>query len=212
MEKRARDFTYLLRGWNAPYATDQVIKVYDAVSSEQQMKYIYQWIDRYVNESYCPDDVVDQTEIALDDTYALSTRFLPIDVPETKEPFYNIFHELLDKYYKKHMSDGKKLGSVKRAFKENLNRIYGIKDNTFDAIRKGKYKSVTKEILYRIFFALELDYIDAKRLLESLGADFKRDEKFDVVIEAILKCDSPRRFIICEVNDTLNRHGLPNLF
>ena len=54
--------------------------------------------------------------------------------------------------------------------------------------------------------------MDAKRLLESIGFDFRRNEKYEVVIEGILKCDSHRRFIIGEINETLNRHGCDNLF
>jgi hypothetical protein len=59
---------------------------------------------------------------------------------------------------------------------------------------------------------LELDYEDAKRLLESVGYDFRRNVKFEVVIESILKCDSPRRFIIGEIDATLERHGCSRLF
>ena len=110
------------------------------------------------------------------------------------------------------MSSGKKLGAVKREFKTDLARFYGVNINTFDAIRKRKYKSITKEILYKLFFALELDYVDVKRLLESLGDDFQHSEKFDMVIKGILMCNSPRRFNVYEVNETLNYHGLPNLF
>ena len=44
VKKRARDFTCLLRGWDSPYATDQVLKVYETVSGEQQMMQIYLYV------------------------------------------------------------------------------------------------------------------------------------------------------------------------
>lgn len=212
--KRAQTFTYLFRGWESPYATNQVLQIYQVVSSQHQMREAYQWVNRYVEEMYCQNTQAntDLNIYEADNTFANSTRLLFIDMPEVKEPFYNVFHELLKKYYEKHMSSGKKLGAVKREFKTDLARFYGVNSNTFDAIRKGKYKSITKEILYKLFFALELDYIDVKRLLESLGDDFQYSEKFDMVIKGILMCNSPRRFNVCEVNDTLNYHGLPNLF
>lgn len=212
VEKRARDFTYLLRGWESPYATSQVLQIYEAVYSEPQMREAYQWVNRYVEEMYCEKANIDRSMCGINNTFTNCTRFLSIDVPEVKESFYNIFHELLEQYYKKHMLGGKKLGAVKREFKTDLARFYGVNINTFDAIRKRKYKSITKEILYKLFFALELDYVDVKRLLESLGDDFEHSEKFDMVIKGILMCNSPRRFNVCEVNETLNYHGLPNLF
>ena len=78
------------------------------------------------------------------------------------------------------------------------------------------YEDFLKEYLRNMpgLWALVPDeyYEDAKKLLGSVGYDFRRNVKSEVVIESILKCDSPRRFIIGEIDATLERHKCSKLF
>ena len=67
-------------------------------------------------------------------------------------------------------------------------------------------------ILFKLCFALELEYEDAKRLLASVGYDFRRNVKSEVVIEAILQSNSHRRFIISEIDETLEKYANTRLF
>jgi len=212
--KRARDFTYLFRGWESPCATDQVKRVFQYVSnSSPELREEYQqWIQRYVDSIYSPDDIVDENTIWLNNQNPISNQLLIIDQPETELTFYNVLDGLLTKYYDKHKEDKKTLGAVKRQFKDSLVETYGVSIDTFNSIRREKYTTVSRRILFRLCFALELDYEDAKRLLQSIGYDFRRNVKEEVVIEAILKCSNPRRFIIFEVNDTLQKYGCKPLF
>jgi hypothetical protein len=111
------------------------------------------------------------------------------------------------------MKDNKKtMGAVKKEFKDALVRDYAVPINTFNAIRREKYDTVSRKVLFKLCFALELDYEDARKLLQSVGYDFRRNVKFEVVIESILKCDSPRRFIIGEIDATLERHNCSMLW
>ena len=79
-------------------------------------------------------------------------------------------------------------------------------------IQSNNQLTVTRTTILKLCFALELDYADAKRLMESVGYDFRRNIKAEVVIKAILKCDSPRRFIVSEVDETLYEHAKVTLF
>ena len=212
IRNRAREFTYLLRGWDSPYATEQILNVYEAVRSEPQMQESLKWIEKYIGEIYSINVVANTVDNLTEDTSPRLIRLLPIDKPETHGSFYEIFRELLDRYYEKNRVGKETIGSVKRRFRENLIRLYGVKINTFEAIQKGKYKSVSNEILYRLFFAMELDYVDAKRLLESIAADFKHDNIFDCTVKAILKSNSPRRFVVTEIDETLMKYSGRYLF
>ena len=90
--------------------------------------------------------------------------------------------------------------------------LYGINGNTFDAIKREKYDTVSRTTILKLCFALELDYADAKRLMESVGYDFRRNVKSEVVIEAILQSNSHRRFIVSEIDETLNKYANTRLF
>ena len=140
------------------------------------------------------------------------SQYLPIQAVEVKGKFGWVLDDLLEKYYAKHQTGKKTLGAVKKEFKNDLATVYGISLDTFNAIHRDKYQSISKKILFKLCFALELEYEEAKMLLESAGLDFKRSNKFELVIEAILKCDSHRRFIICEIDETLERNGCEPLF
>ena len=49
VEKRARDFTYLLRGWESQHAAGQVRAVFQCLASSYEVER-QQWISRYIDE------------------------------------------------------------------------------------------------------------------------------------------------------------------
>ena len=209
IKNRARNYDYLISNVDAPYATDQEREVLDIVYSGRQR---FDFIQRYVKELYCSDDLKGETEEYLEYNAKNTSSYLPLSTLEVKPAFYYVLNELLEKYYAKHEKEGKTRGAVKKYFKDSLTLTYGVSIDTFNSIRRAKYETVSKRILFKLFFALELEYEDAKRLLESLGLDFRRSELEEVIIEAMLKCDSSQRFITYEVNETLQRHGCNPLF
>ena len=210
--KRVRDFQYLLTGQNTNKITDQERIVSKSFVYGSHIAETYRWIDRYVEEVYRPNGMDDEHAFLMDDNLNNNSQFLSIEQLEVKQSFYEVFHELLDNYYAKHKTGKKTLGAVKKEFRDSLVINYCVSGNTFDAIRRQKYDTVSRKILFRLCFALELDYVNAKRLLESVGFDFRRNVKEEVVVEAILKCESPRRFIIGEIDETLEKNGCNRLF
>ena len=211
IQNRAREFTYLLRGWDNPNTPRRVRYVYDALSNTIDEK-THQWIKHYVDEFYRPDSAFNQSAPWINDNKTDLTQFIDIEIPEQRETFHKVFHELLNRYYDKRLTGKKTRGQVKKEFREDLSCLYGISGYTFDALKREKYETVSRPTIFRLCFALELDYDDAKRLLESVGYDFRRNIKAEVVIEALLKCDSPRRFIVSEVDETLYKHTKTTLF
>lgn len=209
IKKRARNYEDLIANVLTPYATNQEYYVMDLINNGAQ---IFEWVDNYVNDVYCSDDTSSCDQYFLTDKYTKVSNYIPIENIEVKTSFYNVLDELLEKYYDKYKDDKKTRGAIKKQFKDSLTTTYGVSIDTFNSIRREKYGTVSRKILFKLCFALELNYDDAKRLLESIGLDFRRNEKEEVVIEAILKCNSSRRFIIYEINDTLERNGCKPLF
>lgn len=212
VSKRVHNFQYLLTDRQARYATEQERIVAEGVLGESQILDAQNWISGYTKEVYRPGKLTDESHYCLDDIAGTASHYLSIQTSDVTESFYNVFDELLNKYYDKHINDKKTLGAVKKAFKDDLVTNYGISIDTFNAIRREKYDTVSRRMLFKLCFALELDYEDAKKLLASVGYDFRRNIKFEVVIEGILRCESHRRFIVWEVNDTLEQNGCEWLF
>ena len=212
VSKRVHNYQYLLTDRQARYATDQERIVAEGVLSESQISDAQDWISGYTKEVYLPGKSTDESSCCLDEIAETESHYIPIQISDATESFYNVFDELLHKYYDKHINDKKTIGAVKKAFKDALVINYGIPIDTFNAIRRQKYNTVSKDALFKLCFALDLDYDDAKRLLASAGYIFRRNVKREMVIEGILKCESHRRFIVWEVNDTLEQNGCKCLF
>ncbi len=209
IKKRTRNYDDLMANFSTPYATNQEYFVMDLINTRVQ---IFAWIDQYVKDTYRSDEIVDGDKCFLVGQDTTMSNYIAIENIEVKTSFYNVLDELLEKYYDKYKDGKKTRGALKKQFKDSLTTTYGVSIDTFNSIRREKYGTVSRRILFRLCFALELDYEDAKRLLESIGYDFRRNKKEEVVIEAILKCNSSRRFIIHEINDTLERNGCEPLF
>ena len=218
VSKRVYDYQFLLTGQNSKYANEQEHRVAELFIADSNMSRTQKWIDCYVDEVYCvddlceADDMTDSSILFLNGTTNQTSQYLMIDTPEIKKTFYTVFDELLTQYFEKHKDKKKTDGAIKKEFKDALALYYAVPTNTFNAIRREKYDTVSRRVLFRLCFALELSHGDAKRLLESVGYDFRRNIKEEVVIEAILKCDSSRRFITGEIDATLEKHGCSKLF
>jgi hypothetical protein len=218
VRKRVYDYQWLLTGQDSKYANEQERRIAELFVQGTPMAQAQRWINGYVNEVYIDEgfcdesDIIDGATTSLNNAPNQTPQYLTIEPPVTKSIFCVVLDELLEKYYDKHKNEKKTIGAVKKEFKDALVKDYAVPINTFNAIRREKYETISRKVLFRLCFALELDYEDAKRLLESVGYDFRRNVKFEVVIESILKCDSPRRFIIGEIDATLERYGCSRLF
>jgi hypothetical protein len=70
--------------------------------------------------------------------------------------------------------------------KSRIYRDVGIKQETYSSIRRGKYKNVSRENVYRLCFGLRLRYDDAMVLINSCGYSFRGDSVLDSVVEYFL--------------------------
>ncbi len=201
--RRAREYDKLFRGYQGFDITKQVFTTFEDLPHRTEM---YRWVDSYVAEHYSPDSLIDPDTLGLINVANNSSQYLDIEPIEVGKSFYIIFNELLDEYYEKHRTSNKTLGKVKKEFKDRLRDGFGIGANTFNAIRREKYNTVSRTVLFKLFFAMELEYVDVERLLECLGLDFRTDDKYEMCIKGMLKCNSPRRFIPGEIDETLERN------
>lgn len=218
VSRRVYDYRLLLTNRDSNRANEQERRIAELFIEGSKMSMAQKWIDRYVDEVYCgedlckEDDILDSSMEFLNNDTNQTSQYLAIDIPVVKKSFYEVFDELLKQYFENHKDEKKTDGKIKKEFKDALERDYAVPINTFNAIRREKYDTVSRKILFRLCFALELSYEDAKKLLGSVGYDFRRNVKSEVVIESILKCDSQRRFIIGEIDATLERHKCSKLF
>ncbi len=210
IKTRARNYDYLIGGYvDSPCMSDRECEVLDLVYGGMQRS---RWIDRYIEEIYRPIECADDIYYSFGHEAPNMSQFLDIGEVEAQPSFYDVLDELLEKYYAKHKKDGKTRGAVIKSFKDSLTTIYGVSIDTFNSIRREKYDTVSRKNIFKLCFALELDYEDANRFLASIGMEFRHNRKEEAVYEAILRCDSTRRFIISEIDDTLERHGCKPLF
>ena len=69
----------------------------------------------------------------------------------------------------------------------------GMKQDTFSAIRRGKYATVSRENVFRICFGLRLNYDNAIQLMKSCGMTFRAAEILDTVVEYHLQAGPSKR-------------------
>ena len=124
IKTRARNYEYLIGGYvGSPCITNREREVLELVCSGLQMSH---WIDRYVEEIYRPNDIVDDVGCSFDYTDSDMSQYLPIGEVDTRPSFYEVLDELLEKYYAKHQKDAKTRGAVKKYFKDSLTTTYGV--------------------------------------------------------------------------------------
>ena len=168
VSKRARDFTYLFRSWESPYAVKQVRKIYRILNSEG-----------YENHIEALKTFIAQRQSREDDNYI---QELLINTPA-------------DLTHMVHQPKGRKFIDVLEDYIQNSgispkSRIYrdvGMKQETYSAIRRGKYNSISRENLYRLCFGLRLNYDEAIILMRSCGRTFRGDSVLDAVVEYYLR-------------------------
>ena len=202
IKKRARDCEIVIQQRGISGLPKQLESIHQIASNKKNKKF-FKWIQNYVDENYCPNDPI----VEISDCYNVSpknyTRYIEIEIPKLETEFKEVFDELLEKYYQKKVLEGGELARVKKDLKAFLSGPCCITYNTFYAIKREKYENVSKNNVLKLCFALELDYMDAERLMTSAGYIFRRNLKFDMVLAAILKSDNADKHKFGQVNDTL---------
>lgn len=199
VEKRARDFTYLLRGWESPYAVSQVRMICDMLSNRNPNNELYRGIMDYISENYDPNAPTELNTGSLNGLpHILSEPDQSMHLMHTINKA-STFPMVLEKYV-----------VLKKLKKHNaMCKRIGMKPDTFSAILRGKYSEVKKENVLKICVGLELSVSEAEELLNSAGYMLSNAIMTDVVIKAFLW---NRIYSVVAINAELYENNAPLLF
>ena len=195
VDKRVRDYQCLFRGMKSPYATSQVISIYQTFMNRVNNPQLYQSIKSFVAETFSPNEEVDNISVArhLSNETNNSTNY--VHTIEYSSTFPMVLQKLIDKKgFKK--------------YKEIYNKI-SMKQDTFSSILRGKYPVVKRENVLRLCVGLKLTIDEAEELMESAGYLFSRSIMTDVVVKGFLLHQCYDTFAI---DDELCENNAPVLF
>ena len=197
--KRAKDFTYLLRGWYAPYAVNQVKAVYKAFTDREQNHELYQSIKTYIRENYRPEEeftsksaVVSVIPNIFDEA---DNSYRTLHTVNYRSTFPMVLQKYVD------------LKGIKNY--TTMCRGIGMKPDTFSSILRGKYKHVQRDNVLKICIGLKLHLDEAEELLKSASLSFSDGDMTDIVIKSFLW---NRCYSVVAINAELDENGEPILF
>lgn len=166
VRRRAKDFMYLFSGWESPCASNQVKMICGILNNESYESHIKE-IKLFIEENQ--------------QTHANQTLEL---FNESQNNLANMVHKAKGRRFIDVFE-----GYIQRSGIRPKSRIYrdvGMKQETYSSIRRGKYKNVSRENVYRLCFGLRLRYDDAMLLINSCGYSFRGDSVLDSVVEYFL--------------------------
>ena len=195
VDKRVHDYQCLFRGMKSPYATSQVVSIYQEYMNRINNPRLYQSIKAFVLETFKPTDesASESVPSTLFSEENNSTNY--IHTIEYSSTFPMVLQKLIDKKgFKK--------------YKEIYDKI-SMKQDTFSSILRGKYPVVKKENVLRLCVGLKLSVDEAEELMESAGYLFSKSIMTDVVVKAFLVHQCYDTFAI---DDELCENNVPVLF
>lgn len=166
IRKRAKDFMCLFSGWDSPYASNQVKMIYGVLNNEGYESHIKE-LKAFIEENQ--------------QTYA--NQILEF-LNESESNLTHMVHQARGRKFIDVFEDYIQHSGIRP--KSKIYREVGMKQETYSAIRRGKYKNVSRENIYRLCFGLRLRYDDAMRLINSCGYSFRGDSVLDSVVEYFL--------------------------
>lgn len=167
IKQRARNYDYLIGGGDFSYVPKQVQTIYGILTGEE-FKNHFSEVQAFIKQkSRRREDLVE---------------------------FESFMQTPDDSIHMVHTAKGRKFIDVLENYIQNSgirpkSRIYsdiGMKQETYSAIRRGKYPTVSRENVYRLCFGLRLRYEDAIILINSCGYAFRGDSVLDSVVEYFL--------------------------
>ena len=168
IRKRAREYDSLIAGWYSPYTTNQIRERYEIFESEYYRNH-YSELQAFINQKkQLEKDLID-----------FDISVLTVD---------NSIHMV-------HTAKGRKFIDVLEDYiqnsgispKSSIYRDVNMSEDSFSAIRRGKYKKVARESIFKICFGLRLHFDDAVILMKSCGCTFDDSEVLDNVVEYFLR-------------------------
>lgn len=210
VKNRARDYETLHHNWEYPNISKQERKVYTLVDSISNEERFFKNIPLYMSKKGQEEDLLDER---LSLSFDGAEQLIAVELPKPAPAFQYVLEEMIDRFYMRKMGDekdSKKRKKIKNKAKSDLYEFY-INENTFNAIRRGKYPTVKRENIFRICFGLELSYEEAKRLMASAGLEFELSEDLDRAVVGILTYDGKARFNPEEIEATIDHFAKTSL-
>jgi hypothetical protein len=200
--KRAKDFTYLLRGWESPYAVDQVRAIYSACLARRENPLQIETINPNSNQTQasCDDDSLLYEFGLFDERLTHINRLIAI------EPAAPTFRELLFEYIKRSGLSDAEVYKASYVSRDTFNHIInGRKGKKVKADDENKVNASHQTVM-QLCIGLKLTYTESVRLMTSAGYAFRPDKMHDRVIAA---CIRENIFNMVEVNMELYERRLP---
>lgn len=182
--KRARDFTYLLRGWESPYAVEQVRAIYSACLARRENPLQIEEIKPKSNQTRtsCNDDNWIYEPSLFEENRPHINHLIAI------EPAAPAFKDLLVSFIEK---SGMKDSEVYRASfvsRDKFNHI--INGRKGKNVKEGDNKNeinASRRTVMQLCIGLKLSYTDAVYLMSCANYAFNPNDDIDRVVVACLK-------------------------
>lgn len=180
VQRRAREFTYLFRGWDSPYTTEQINKVYNYLKKRNVEQLFYNELQINITDSYISSEVD-------------FPRFIfSVENPDVyqficTEPLAPSFKDVLTGFINKSGMTDAEVYRASRISRDKFNHIInGRKGKKVKETSKGQ-ASVSKRTIMQLCFGLKLSYDEAIVLMESAGYAFRKNDLTEVIVVICLK-------------------------
>ena len=189
VQKRARGFTYLFRGWDVPQSSRQIREMVCIVADKEINPEWYQWVEMFIRESSLEDNTHWPTWLFEKTSNIINLESLPED--EFGPTFKKVLFGFIDS---------------KGLDEPDVYTAAHVDRSTFTRIRKNT--PISKKTAMALCFGLQLTLDEAQVLLQSAGHSFCSNP-FDRLVAAYLKAG---KYDIMKANIQLYDQKLPLLF
>ena len=168
IKKRAREYDCLIAGEYFPYTTNQIRERYEIFTSEYYKKH-YTELQAFIKQKN-----------------QLKKSLIDFDISGlTADNTIQMVHTAKGRKFIDVLEDYIKDSGIRP--RSRIYRDINMSEDSFSAIRRGKYKTVVRENIFKICFGLRLNFDDAMILMNSCGCTFEYSEVLDNVVEYFLK-------------------------
>lgn len=168
IKKRASDYDNLISGQHSQYIAGSIRERYEFFKGNQYRDH-YERLQAFINQKDCHEK--DLTDFDICDLTADNAMHMVHTVKGC--PFTQVLAEYIE--------------NSEITPKSRIYLDVNMSEDSFSAIKRGKYKEVAKESLFKICFGLRLHLDDAVILMESCGRTFDYSNVLDVVVEYFLR-------------------------
>lgn len=202
VKKRVRDYQNLFVGYDVPRVAEQVKSIYKAYLDRKENPKRIEEIQRYINQTYVPEDANDLWDESGSFAYQLTNMHRYVGIG----PVAPSFKEQLLEYIKKSGMTDAEVYNASFVSRDKFNHIInGRKGKKVKTDGIGKNVNASPKTVMKLCIGLKLTYEEAVHLMACAGYAFRPNEEVDMVVVACLK---QRICNIVQVNIELYEHNL----